>query len=550
MPESVTDRPTKSHEYVFLLAKSPRYFFDADAVREDANTATWPGIGPKHGTTDRHKSDYEPMTVRTSRNIRSVWTIATAPYPGAHFACVDPETEALTPDGWRKHEDLRDGDLIAQWSDHALSFVPATFHRYAYDGPMVSIEKRDASMLLTPNHRCIVMRRGGSEATVAADQLVPSMSVPMTAGWSVPDRVAIGPDRAALLGWYIAEGWRSDKAVRLSQSETANPDHVATIDRLLRDTGATTTRRRRVRQWRGRPAVDIEWRVTGEIAADLIRLAPDKRALPWMATLPTEDATALLDALIDGDGHRRKDGRASIVQKDRASIDAMQMVAIRLGYRAQLSKRADGVFALYLTRGRWLTLRGTNGATTLAPRIPNESGVVWCPNVPSGYWLARRHGKPFITGNTFPPKLVEPCVKAGTSERGVCPECGAPWKRVTERIVAFTSGSGRSGNPPNGKNGTEYEQATSGSYDVRMGPSVHSQTTGWRPTCAHEAEPVPAVVLDPFAGSGTVGMVARWRGRRSILIDLKAEYLALARLRNVGEPHVAAETQLTAFGGE
>jgi len=86
MPESVTDRPTKSHEYLFLLAKSPRYYFDADAVREGALIETWPGIGPKHGTTDNHKSDYNPMTVNAERNIRSVWTIATQPYPGAHFA--------------------------------------------------------------------------------------------------------------------------------------------------------------------------------------------------------------------------------------------------------------------------------------------------------------------------------------------------------------------------------------------------------------------------------------------------------------------------------
>jgi site-specific DNA-methyltransferase (adenine-specific) len=66
MPESVTDRPTKSHEYVFLLAKSARYFFDADAVRETSS------------------DDF-------GRNIRSVWTIATAPYPGAHFATFPPK---------------------------------------------------------------------------------------------------------------------------------------------------------------------------------------------------------------------------------------------------------------------------------------------------------------------------------------------------------------------------------------------------------------------------------------------------------------------------
>ena len=50
-------------------------------------------------------------------------------------------------------------------------------------------------------------------------------------------------------------------------------------------------------------------------------------------------------------------------------------------------------------------------------------------------------------------------------------------------------------------------------------------TLGWRPTCRHDAEPVPAVLLDPFAGTGTVGMVAQALNRRAVLIDLNPEYL-------------------------
>jgi DNA modification methylase len=100
MPESVTDRPTKAHEYLFLLTKSARYFFDADAVREpwrDDGRNGQPGapspkalripgqtphtLGAKQWTSDH----------LTGRNIRSVWTIATRPYPGAHFAVFPPE---------------------------------------------------------------------------------------------------------------------------------------------------------------------------------------------------------------------------------------------------------------------------------------------------------------------------------------------------------------------------------------------------------------------------------------------------------------------------
>jgi adenine-specific DNA methylase len=61
-------------------------------------------------------------------------------------------------------------------------------------------------------------------------------------------------------------------------------------------------------------------------------------------------------------------------------------------------------------------------------------------------------------------------------------------------------------------------------------------TTGWQPTCAHAGEPVPAIVLDPFGGSGTVGMVAQKLGRRAVLIDLNPDYITQQLKRNAQTP--------------
>lgn len=88
MPESVTDRCTKAHEYVFMLTKSARYFYDAAAVSEYAVTSTPGGIGNKQsskrfGTGLESEIDYVPDG---KRNRRSVWTIPTQPFPDAHFA--------------------------------------------------------------------------------------------------------------------------------------------------------------------------------------------------------------------------------------------------------------------------------------------------------------------------------------------------------------------------------------------------------------------------------------------------------------------------------
>ena len=101
MPESVTDRPTKSHEYLFLLTKSSRYYYDADAVREPAKYAgTEIRYGPDakiheggDAVNDKRTSSgfARGITVGEHRNIRTVWDIATQPYAGAHFATF-PET--------------------------------------------------------------------------------------------------------------------------------------------------------------------------------------------------------------------------------------------------------------------------------------------------------------------------------------------------------------------------------------------------------------------------------------------------------------------------
>jgi hypothetical protein len=91
MPESVTDRPTKAHEYVFLLTKQPRYFFDQEAVREPHSPDGRLKTVHDHGTPNSHPNydnvgNGNERWPNGGRNIRSVWEIATQPYAEAHFA--------------------------------------------------------------------------------------------------------------------------------------------------------------------------------------------------------------------------------------------------------------------------------------------------------------------------------------------------------------------------------------------------------------------------------------------------------------------------------
>ena len=112
MPESVTDRCTKAHEYVFLMTKSERYFYDADALREPLSAvsiaqiaqadrgdirqgfrpkAIVPGQGMQGGVDGAGAGSRGACMNRLGRNRRSVWTISTKPYRGAHFAVMPPD---------------------------------------------------------------------------------------------------------------------------------------------------------------------------------------------------------------------------------------------------------------------------------------------------------------------------------------------------------------------------------------------------------------------------------------------------------------------------
>lgn len=125
----------------------------------------------------------------------------------------------------------------------------------------------------------------------------------------------------------------------------------------------------------------------------------------------------------------------------------------------------------------------------------------------------------------FPTALVEPCIKAGTSERGVCPECGAPWERVIERTGVLDASA----------KGSRFDAGKTGSRDgggrTQTGERFTKRTAGWRPSCDHDADPVPATVLDTCTGSGTVGVVCARLGRNFIGLELSAEYIGIARRR-------------------
>jgi DNA modification methylase len=575
MPESCKDRPTSSWEHIWMLAKSQKYYWDGFAIAEQTSfpvpknakvsNAYSEGSGRDDG--GKHRSGgFVTGATRNARNVwrmpaedtpeADVWTINAQPFKGAHFACVDEETECLTTTGWKRHNDLRIGMLAAQFNvtTERLSWAPIEgIARYDVSGQvMITGLGRSLDMCLTPNHRTVIKRRDSTTRLlkapiiVEANSLRSSHAIPTAAEWDFAGDTSVPLSWAELLGWYVAEGHACNKtlSVEIYQSETANPAKCLRIEHLLTETGAEWTKATADREWRGRPAKSVVYRVVGYAAARLREMAPGK-LVPWATLLWSEDQiTALLNGLIGGDGHIRLDGRRCFTQKNLDQCGLMQALAMRLGLSAIFSVRKnDGTGAVFLTKHNSRSFRSTNDrGGTVSTKI--YSGVVWCPKTPQGTWVARRNGRPFITGNTFPQALPARCIQAATSERGRCPHCGAPWVRIVEKGEPdiehqLASGADTSGEY-HGESQKDY--ASAGAQNAsdtkrRILEGMKTKiTVGWKPTCAcPEHEPAPCIVLDCFSGAGTTLLAARNLGRDSVGIEANADYCGLANARVGGD---------------
>ncbi len=133
----------------------------------------------------------------------------------------------------------------------------------------------------------------------------------------------------------------------------------------------------------------------------------------------------------------------------------------------------------------------------------------------------------------FPPELIEPCILAGTSAYGCCSKCGKAYLRFIQNggqeAIDESKGETQGRMKANGVKATDTQRRKkmSGASHSKWRSENPDIMLGWQPNCECDAEVVPAVVLDPFGGSGTTAGVAVKHGRNAILCELNEEYAAL-----------------------
>ena len=405
-------------------------------------------------------------------NPGDVLDIPTMPHKFAHFACVSDDTEVLTSEGWKNIDTLTlyDKVLTMDILSGELHFhQPYDIYRYDYDGELVLIENRYVSQFVTPNHRVLLKYvRGWDQRIVdkdwhyvSADGLQPHSGIRFPVSGKFDEiQETISDTLVELVGWIVTEGYygKRDNGISIYQSINVNPTKIDMIRQSLDSydvpyTFHTYTKNYAYKRNKQVKAVSGVFRIPAKYSGEIRNLIPDKKlTIDFILKLSNRQLNLLYKVLILSDGHRRSDGRDQWVQYDVEQLELFRLVALFTGKRTFLSSRKDSVF---VTMRNDAQIHYSDFKDCI--KKVHFKGRVWCPSLPNTNFVARRNGRIFITGNTFPETLVNPLIKAGC--------------------------------PPDG------------------------------------------VVLDPFAGSGTVGVVAKKQGKSAILTEISPEYAEIIKNR-------------------
>lgn len=411
MPEPVTDRCTRAHEYIFRLTKSARYYADQDAIRE-------------------------PLAAKT------LTTFGTSRTP------------------------LGGGGLVK--ADNYARAVPDRKPRVDADGEAVGANKRSVWTVrgtpFTGFDRRVRVPQGAEGDGI---ERIASPSCPVHGGQAGPASTALRDERASV-------------PLRRSPHTSADPAQGLLLDCAPIDP---------------LPAPDSS--AESSDSPDPSPLGPasgrstqSRRTDPAPATTPTCTSSVGSPAHTPGTSGQLASSERHPDTPDRSS-----------GGAGSVDPRGSGTIDRTAHRP---SLSGGSACTCEFYRVEQTDHFA-----------------------TFPPQLVEPMILASTAP-SACGACGAPWRRRREAAaVADRPGrvQGRAGDAdahgPDRRNGARRASVV--------------RTTGWESTCNHDDVSGRCVVLDPFAGAGTTGLVALRHGRSFVGIEINADYADLARRRIIDD---------------
>jgi len=346
------------------------------------------------------------------------------------FACVDPKTKILTEGGWKNYKKINKNDKVANFNSKTEEIYYSNIkgiNEYDYDGEMINLENKYLSQLLTPNHKMLLKyKRSNAKKlkywwdeewrTELAKDVTPHRGVRLPLAGVYNGNSNICSDFAELIGWIVAEGTidkRKGNYIRISQSNKTNPAKVKKIEGLIQRLNFAYTK-----QMDSSQLVTFYFKTKSKTQKILYKeiwkwITKDKIPKITLLHINLSAMNALYNGLIDGDGHIYSEKSQTFYQKNKKIVDWFRILCTHLGYRTFIyksysinpsypDKEKCLIYQIRILQQNWKNMEPSSHGATYHKTIKKKKykGKVWCPVTESGFWIAKRNDKIFITGNS------------------------------------------------------------------------------------------------------------------------------------------------------
>jgi len=319
------------------------------------------------------------------------------------FQCLSEDTEILTPDGWKKYDQVKEGDSIYTFNiKNGTIEEKEVRHVFAreYEGLMYNLKNRNQDQLISPRHR-VVRRIFNTDKFILEPieeviELMSPVAIPVK-GENVNEEYDIDDSKIKLLAWILSEGSiekQGSHRVSIYQSEKKHPENYNEIIELLEANNLEYSTK--VQSSLG---TCTHIRLKPEPSKVIHKLLGSERKLfpSFLLKLSKRQARLFIDTYIKGDGWEEK-YRKRITVTDKEAMDIITGVAVLAGYNFNVKERKVG--GISKKTQYIITLTETQSDYIHEIKPVRYKGIIWSVNTENETVIARRNGQIFITGNT------------------------------------------------------------------------------------------------------------------------------------------------------
>jgi ribonucleoside-triphosphate reductase len=325
------------------------------------------------------------------------------------FQCVSEDTEILTKDGWKKHYQIKKGNIIATFNIEKgfIEYLPVQrIFAKKYKGKMYNLKNRISDQLISPEHRVVRKKFGeGGYVLEKIEKILDLKSpfiIPVGSDGNISGENKTEEDIVKLVAWIIAEGSmdkgeRGSGRISIYQSKIKSRENYEEIISICNNLKLKYSERMQ----KGLGAECNVIRFDASSTRKILKYfkADKNKGIKFIPeiilNLDTETARIFLETYIRGDGH---DG-CKITTTSKIIKDRLLQIAVNAGYGATiLIRKPDNNLS---KKDRYI-IRIIKHKDTYIDTVKevDYEGVIWCPNTKNETVIARRNGKIFITGNT------------------------------------------------------------------------------------------------------------------------------------------------------